>query len=343
MKRIHILHGLKMQVVLLGALFLGTATAQALDLAAVEAQWTPPEGGAPIAMWGFVADPGSCPAGPVAWDIGPLQTGNPGGSLTINLRNCLSEPVSIVMLGQGMPSGGTAPVWTDASAGPRTGLAQRARSFVHEAAPGGGTASYTWNNLKSGTFLYQSGSHPAKQVHMGLYGALTVGTYPQASAETLLLFSEIDPALHATQSTALPLNYQPKYYLVNGDTFTGGQTVPVALAGGKAKKKVLLRMLNAGLMSHVPVLNGPHMELVAEDGNAYPYARKQYSVMLAAGKTIDAIWQPKKTGTYALYDRRLSLTNNGALGGGMLVYLNVTIRPFPWPAFIPAITHGGVQ
>ena len=77
-------------------------------------------------------------------------------------------------------------------------LRERVTAFTHEA-PAGGTATYTWNNLKSGTFLYQSGSHPAKQVHMGLYGALQVGTYAGTDRDILLLYSEIDPALHAIQ------------------------------------------------------------------------------------------------------------------------------------------------
>ena len=346
MNTTNILISLKTAVFLLVALFLGVSSSQALDLAAVEAEWTPPGGDAPITMWGFIPDPVTCPGAPVAWDVGPLEIVTAGGNLTINLRNCLpGDPVSIIIPGQGLPSGGTAPVWTDNSVGVRVNIAQRVRSFVHEAAPNGGTATYTWNNLKSGTFMYQSGSHPAKQVHMGLYGALTVGTYADTSSEVLLVFSEIDPALHATQSAAKPLDYKPKYYLINGDTFSSADPVPVAQSGiqAKAKKKVLLRMINAGLMSHVPVMQGPHMQIIAEDGNPYPYVKEQYSLHLAAGKTIDAYWEPTKTGSYAMYDRRLSLTSNGTLGGGMLVYLDVDIKaPFPWPMFIPAMTRGGV-
>jgi len=42
----------------------------------------------------------------------------------------------------------------------------------------------------------------------------------------------------------------------------------------------------------VPVINGMTMRLVAEDGNPYPWPanpREQYSVMLPAAKTIDAV------------------------------------------------------
>jgi hypothetical protein len=58
------------------------------------------------------------------------------------------------------------------------------------------------------------------------------------------------------------------------------------------------------------------MSVVAEDGKPYPYAREQYSVMLAAGKTQDAIFNPTE-GTFAVWDRTLHLSNAGAAGGGM--------------------------
>ncbi|MFZ5799350.1 MAG: multicopper oxidase domain-containing protein [Desulfobulbaceae bacterium] len=317
---------LRVPVILLAAFFSVASPVSAIDLAAVEAEWTPPDSATPIPMWGFIADPGSCPAGPVAWDVGPLQVGSPGATLTINLRNCLSEPVSLIIAGQ------------NATLTPVV-QGNRVTAFTHEA-PAGGTASYTWNNIKAGTFLYQSGSNPAKQVHMGLYGALTVGTYYQATDEALLLYSEIDPALHATAAAATPLTYKPKYFLINGDAFAAGQAVPVLSANAQVNKNLLLRFVNAGLMAHVPVMQGPHMKIIAEDGNPYPYAREQYSVLLAAGKTLDAVWRPEQSGTYALYDRSLSLSSNGAPGGGMLVYLNV--QPFPWILFIPAITGAGL-
>lgn len=313
---------------LLVALLLTTASSYAVDLAAVEAQWTPPGSVTPINMWGFVADPGSCPGAPVPWTTGPDQIEAAGGTLTIQLRNCLSEPVSLVIPGQ--PTTLTPQVFVDPQG--RT----RIQAFTTEAAAAGGLASYTWNNLKPGTFLYQSGSHPAKQIQMGLYGALKVGSHADAVNEVTLLFSEIDPALHAPVAAATPLNYKPKYFLINGQSFAPGQAPP-ALAAGKPTETLHIRFLNAGLNSHTPVVQGPYMKIIAEDGNSYPHAREQYSALLAAGKTMDALWTPEKNGSYAIYDRSMSLSSNGAVGGGMLVHLN-TDAPFPWILFIPAIT-----
>ena len=108
----------------------------------------------------------------------------------------------------------------------------RVRSFAAEAAPGGGTAHYTWPNLRGGTYLYQSGTQPQVQVQMGLYGACTKD-YAAGQAysgvpyttDVMLLYSEVDPALHAAvvggnygpgKPVTSTMEYEPKYFLVNG-------------------------------------------------------------------------------------------------------------------------------
>jgi FtsP/CotA-like multicopper oxidase with cupredoxin domain len=332
MKRIHVLiKSLKIPVILLVTFLLGASSSSALNLAAVEGQWMPPDSMTPITMWGCIPDTGGCPTGPgpIAWNVGPLQTETPGADLTIVLRNCLSEPVSIVIPGQN-------PAITT------TGT-DRITSFAHVEAGVGATATYTWNNLKPGTYLYQSGSNSAKQVHMGLYGALTVGTYATATNEAMIFYSEIDPALHDPPVAATPLTYKPKYFLVNGDAYSSGQTIPFFRHSDPATRNILIRFVNAGLTSHTPVLQGPHMKIIAEDGNPYPYPRVQYSALLAAGKTLDALWHPTETATYALYDRSMSLSTNGSPGGGLMTYLAVDIPPFSWHLFIPATLGNGTR
>src|SRR5207244_1227561 len=76
----------------------------------------------------------------------------------------------------------TASTWTIATPAdpfqPPTQRA-RARSFVAEA-PAGGSATYTFTNLRPGTYLIESGTYPAIQGPMGLYGVLVVATAPAA-------------------------------------------------------------------------------------------------------------------------------------------------------------------
>ena len=84
----------------------------------------------------------------------------------------------------------------------------------------------------------------------------------------------------------------------------------------------LLRLLNAGLTTHVPMIQGAHWSLVAEDGKPYSYRRAQYTALLPAAKTADLFLTPDSGGgNYAIMDRRLSLSNAGWSDGGMLAVL----------------------
>lgn len=292
-----------------------------------------------VPMWGFATDDGqACGAGG-DWAVGPLlpvDLAGVSGNLTINLRNCLGEPVSIIVPGLPMPAG-AAPIFATDAAG-----RSRAVSFTSEAAANGGTVSYSWTGVKPGTFLYHSGSNPAKQVQMGLYGGLIVDfhqlngiAYPDNpdtvavdpvvyDIDAVLVASEIDPALHNPPVAATPLGFKPKYFLVNGRA--DGLT---ALSGPVVNDRVLLRFLNAGSLDYVPTLLGEDMLFVAEDANPYTYPVPSYGELLAAGKTRDALWTPVSDGDHALYDRRLHLSSNGVPGGGLVATINIGTAVVP--------------
>ena len=253
-----------------------------------------------VTMWGFAqctndtystCDPATVP--------GPRLTVPVGDTvLTINLRNNLTgpfvEPVSIVIPGQGIfPE-------------PVRNTDGRVRSFTTEVPPDNATTvTYTWSNILPGTYLYESGTHPAVQIQMGLYGAVTSDTaagqvYGPTTTydnEVILFFSEIDPVLHGhvaagTYGTPSPagitstMNYEPKYFLINGEAYSAAIG---AISAGLSGENVLLRFLSAGLRPRVPIINGLRMSLVAEDGSPYLYPKDQHSLLLSPGKTMDAI------------------------------------------------------
>jgi hypothetical protein len=170
-----------------------------------------------------------------------VPTGAAGG-LQINLTNNLSftptgattantVPTSLTIVGQlggGLGTGATATpspthdaqgvTWSTANTGvtnvpPPQG--PRVRSLATEVTAGA-TVSLAWTNLRPGTYLIESGTHPSIQGPMGLYGILVVtappsstsatGTaYPGVSynAEIPLLLSEIDPLQNNAVSTAV--------------------------------------------------------------------------------------------------------------------------------------------
>ncbi len=295
-----------------------------------------PNGGPAIPMWGYALCTGSGSGCTAATVPGPELTVPAGDTvLTVHLLNGLPQPTSLVINGLYKPM---APVWTDNTTGARTSPTQRVRSFDAEAAPGS-TQDYTWSNAKPGTYLYQSGTQPQVQVQMGLYGAMTKNFADASSTpaqayssvaydnQATLFYSEIDPALHTAVANGSygtapgptsTLDYQPKYFLINGKPYPDTAVItPVGNPG-----TTLLRLLNAGLTTHVPMIDGTHWNMVAEDGKPYPYRTRQYTALLSAAKTMDVLLTPDAGGAvYPIMDRRLNLSNNGLADGGMLAYL----------------------
>jgi hypothetical protein len=199
-------------------LCVGVAAAQ-VSLTAQPTTLTLPDGTV-VPMWGYTCGAavagqlGTCAALNPNAAVGTwspvLITVQTGQQLTINLTNLLTftpttggaantVPTSLVIVGQvggglGSPTtqpspahaqqgvtwatvntpGGTNPTFTPPPQGPRV------QSFGTEVAEGATTA-LTWTNLRPGTYLLESGTHPSIQVPMGLYGIVVVTTSPTAS------------------------------------------------------------------------------------------------------------------------------------------------------------------
>lgn len=331
-----------------------------------------------VPMWGYAlcgsgsAAPAGC-AGTVTVP-GPPLTVPPGEGLIVHLVNTLPEPTSLVISGQIKPEP-MLPVWFEPAAPatiyhgarPDANTTARVRSFDREADAGGGTATYTWTTLKPGTYLYSSGTHPQVQVQMGLYGAVTkdAGTgsvaYQQGltnvtyANQATLVYSEIDPALHAAVSAGTfgssgatsTLDYRPKFFLINGVPFPGAGLNPLAIPSLPAGQfevppgqALLLRLLNAGLKTHVPTIIGEYWQVVAEDGNPVPFLanpRQQFSAFLPAGKTLDLIVKPSNNSAsplrYAVFDSRFFDMTNGIANGGMVFKIAVSPGIISAPVF----------
>lgn len=297
--------------------------------------------GAQVPMWGYASCTDGSGSTCTAVTVPGPALSVPAGetNLIVHLINTLPKPTSLVINGLIKPM---VPVWNDGSTGARTSATQRVRSFDVEAAALTGTADYTWTNVKPGTYLYQSGTQPQVQVQMGLFGAVTSNALESTATapaqaytdisydnQATLLFSEIDPALHAaiadgsygtSPSPTSTFGYAPKYFLINGKPYVGTADSVISPTGGNGT--TLLRLLNAGLTTHVPMIQGTHWTLIAEDGKKSPVNGKQYTALLPAAKTVDVLLTADTGGAiYPIMDRRLSLSNNGTSNGGMLAYL----------------------
>lgn len=274
---------------------------RSFDLQATSGHIQTPDGNS-VFMWSFAPNSGSFQS------PGPILCANEGEVVTVTLRNNLPEPVSIVFPGQtGVTASGGAP-----------GL------FTRVAATAGGTVSYTFTAGEPGTYLYESGTSPHKQIEMGLYGALIVrpalgasyayndpSTKFDPAREYLLLLHDIDPALHAAVEQAQAFDITTKhdrYYTVNGRMFpdtiadNGAPWLTTQPYGAMVQvypydatinpDPALIRYANAGLSNHPMHPHGNHLRVIARDGRVLPddTSYENFTRTIGSGQTTDLLY-----------------------------------------------------
>ena len=261
-----------------------------------------------VDIWGYALKPSGVPCSDssvVAGLPGPVLEANVGDTLNITLYNELSEASSLVVPGQpGAPD--------------LTGIT------------GGSSTTYSFVAGEPGTFLYESGVNPERQVPMGLYGALVVHAAPGMAygtaasaydAAAVLVLSELDPAFNADPGGFDLLDYAPKYWLINGKAYPDTATLTA-----NPDERLLLRYVNAGLIHHSMSLLGLYQTIIGEDGYAESYPYDLMVPSIPSGQTLDAIVTIPAGAAgkqFPLYNRHMALTNVASFPGGMMTYLEV--------------------
>ncbi len=264
----------------------GDATHPIFDLTTKTGYISLPDGNTAF-MWGYSAgfDDFQHP--------GPVLCVNEGDEVTVILHNTLAEPVSVAFPGQHDVLADGVP------AGPEFNGQGQLTSSTTTAQAGGGTMTYTFTADHPGTFLYESGTNPEKQVQMGLFGALIVRpaagadhAYNRADSsfdpaeEFMVLLSEIDPYQHQAveQGKSFNMNnYHPRYWLINGRGFpdsiadNGAEWLPSQPYGALAQiypyddanhpEYSLARYLNVGTEDYPMHPHGNNGRVIGRDGN----------------------------------------------------------------------------
>jgi hypothetical protein len=276
------------------------------DLETATGHVATPDGNS-VFMWGFTAsgDPFQMP--------GPVLCVDEGDMVEVTLENTLSEAVSIVFPGQSGVG------HNDATPGLLTG----------EADPSGGTVSYSFTASQPGTYLYESGTNPTKQVQMGLYGALVVRpamganfayndgtTRFDPSREYLILLNEIDPTLHRRVELGLSADFSQindDYWQVNGRSFPdtiaenhvswlpsqpyGALVLVEPYDPNTNRLPALIRYLNAGVSNHPFHPHGNHLRVIARDGRTLrgpageDASFEDFTRTIGSGQTYDLLFR----------------------------------------------------
>jgi len=257
--------------------------------------------GTNVPVWGFTFNPGGPGGVP-----GPAIIANEGETLVVNLHNVnLPSAASLNFPGQA----GMLPDTTGVTAG-------NSKTYTFTVAPG--------------TYLYEAGltADGPRQVGMGLFGAIVVrplaGTgqvYNDPNTaftdETLLVFSEIDPAFNANPAGFDLRLYAPKYFLVNGQAYPN--TAPIAVSGPGVT--AALRLVNAGLEHQDIAVEGMYQTIVGGNGQPAAHPYRIAADMVASGQTRETLVQFPVSATvgmqYPVLNSSLFLFNANQHQGGV--------------------------
>jgi FtsP/CotA-like multicopper oxidase with cupredoxin domain len=265
-----------------------------------------------VLIWGYAIE------GDRAQYPGPTLIVNQGDVVTVNLTNQLAVPTSIVFPGhRATATGGSAGLLTS------------------EAAPAGGSVSYTFTATHPGTYMYHSGTNPDLQSDMGLFGAMIVRpdnfnpaeptAYGHPSTaydyEVLFLLSDMDPLQHDliefNRMDEVDTNaFKAVYWFINGrngpDTLLDNNvswlpTQPYnSLPRIRPGDNILIRFVGAGRDSHPLHTHGNHYNLIAKDGrmlssgpgNGADLAVADFTQTVNSAETYDGLftWTGEKMG-----------------------------------------------
>lgn len=185
--------------------------------------------------------------------------------------------------------------------------------------------TYTWlpTAAMAGTYMYHCHVHTVKHLEMGMYGALVVrpkdaaGNFLNqitADAQTAynyvqtLLFSSVDPTYHtATGDSTVFADYNPAYFLINGNEGKSASTPASTLAAAPSKKIAFrligLHSVNGTFNIKDAAGNTVPFTVWAEDGRQVTASSvtsldispgQRYDVIAATPATT-GIWYPQFT------------------------------------------------
>jgi len=176
---------------------------------------------------------------------------------------------------------------------------------------------YTWTptDVMNGSFVYHCHVHTVKHLDMGMYGPLlvkpkdvngnilkqlTANTASAYDAEQIYLFSSVDPAYHtATGDSAVFADYNPTYFLINGNEGSSPATPAVSLSS-TVNQRIALHLMGVQSVNgtfRIKDTSGNDIPFTVfiQDGRAWPAAEIHTTLDISPGERFDVIVNTPQT------------------------------------------------
>lgn len=177
-----------------------------------------------------------------------------------------------------------------------------------------------------GTFMYHSHVDEDKQMPAGLSGVFIIESDDPGAeydVDRTLVVSEwtADAASGRTRGVMEMEGMLPNFFTINGKSFPDTESINVP-----AGESVLLRLVNAGQLSHPLHLHGTAFKIVARDGHPTKVASLRDTVTVASGERVDiAFKEPPGKWVFHCHIGHHT-TNDGDGPGGLLTVIKSTKR-----------------
>jgi len=207
----------------------------------------------------------------------------------------------------------------------------------------GDNYSFKVDSRYVGSHMYHCHVHTVKHLEMGMYAPFIVkdvdanGNFlnvinhggPTYDYEWNLMYSSVDPAYHtATGDSTVFADYNPKYFLINGNE--GRSTsAPASTLAAAPGKKVAIRLMGVQSVNttfSIKNSGGSAVSFVQhnQDGFKLPSTKTLTQLNLSPGQTADImVTLPGSTGTYYPQVSFKNLRNGGSYSNGT-VYTRLT-------------------
>lgn len=190
--------------------------------------------------------------------------------------------------------------------------------------PALGEVSFTLSFDEAGTYRYYSDRAYGELI--GASGVIHVGlgALPVFSWNLFDLNKDHTFDLASASATAMPDEYQPELFLINGRFFPETLDDADALVTLDLNEEAYITVVNSGFMDHVMHFHGFHVEIISSQHQPERIGWSKDTIPVKSGDAMTFRLFANIEGVYPVHDHNLiAVTNTGFYPGGMITQIHV--------------------